>query len=539
MSETIRSYSPPRRNSYDAPVSGGGMTRNVVILLTVLLFFWLIWTTRDNWPMERLVPGDQTFHLRAQDLLDTRREAADSTFWSLGMLPEKYRDIPKWLNNDFGLPQWVLNNLVTDVCYVSGTDLANFSDLLVVTRMSRIGCLLERYYGIADDVEVEYAGGLELRRMGVDPVTYYAVRGRTLVFSPSREALIRALTLTEDGGVVTLEETVAPMAGDLQGRINFGENQSLGVYLEQSDFGLRFEPDAIVFSSRSTVTPAWKAQLDRIVAGQRTGDLMVPAQGSLVLAGDLNTPLPQLWTSVDEMTGGALTGYWSSLPWVRGDGAAGSAWAAMLESMKGGIDSGFSMRWSGFDYNGIVPVPEAELFLETKAGFAPKLAESVPALPEGQAPTDFVPYRIAESGVIRCPTGWGNVFEPTVFAENTGIRITLHPQHMEHALAMDKSREPAPGDGLLYMRIRPIELIELLHEGGMPYAHSGLLRGQTAESFDAAMEQALAGSRQISEVRVTVGYEDGALNLEAVLLLAGESVQENAETQEAPSTASE
>ena len=53
------------------------------------------------------------------------------------------------------------------------------------------------------------------------------------------------------------------------------------------------------------------------------------------------------------------------------------------------------------------------------------------------------------------------------------------------------------------------------------------------------MEQALAGSRQISEVRVTVGYEDGSLNLEAVVLLAGEPVAENVETQEALSTASE
>lgn len=539
MSETIRSYSPPRRNSYDAPVSGGGMTRNVIVLLAVLFFFWLIWTTRDNWPMERLVPGDQTFHLRAQDLLDTRREAADSAFWSLGMLPEKYRDIPQWLNNDFGLPQWVLNNLVTDVCYVSGTDLANFSDLLVVTRMSRIGCLLERYYGIADDVEVEHAGGLELRRMGVDAVTYYAVRGRTLVFSPSREALIRALTLTEAGGVETLEDTVAPMAGDLQGRINFGESEGLGQYFEQSDFGLRFEPDAIVFSSRSTMTPAWKSQLDRVAAAKGNRNLMVPTQGSLVLAGDLNTPLPQLWTSVDEMTGGALTGYWSGLPWVRGTGAADSAWAAMLEFTKGGIGSGFSLRWTGFDYNGIVPVPEAELFLETKAGFAPKLVESIPLLPAGQAPTDFVPYRTAESGVIRCPTGWGNVFEPTVLAEDAGLRVTLHPQHMEHALAMDKSREAAPGDGLLYMRIRPVELLELLHEGGMPYAHSGLLRGQTAESFEAAMQRALAGSRQVSEVRVTAGYDEGAITLEAVLLLVPEPAAESAPTQEAPSTASE
>jgi hypothetical protein len=433
----------------------------------------------------------------------------------------------------------VLNNLVSDVCYVSGTDLNKFSDLLVVTRMSRIGCLLERYYGIADNMEDEYAGGLELHRMG-DLGAYYAVRGRTLVFSPSREALIKALTLHEEDGVKALEETVAPMAGDLQGRIAFTEEEALGKYFVQSDFGLRFDTDAITFSSRSTVSPAWKAQLDQLVAGRRSGDLMVPVQGSLVLAGDLNLPLPQVWTSVDTMVDGALTESWNGLPWASGPGVAGTAWATMLEGMKAGIGSAFSLRWSGFDYNGIVPLPEAELFLETRPGFSPKLAEAVPALPVGQAPTDFVPYRITESGVVRCPMGWGSVLEPTLSATESGLRITLHPQHMEHALAMDNTREAAPGDGDLYLRMRPVELLELLREGGMPYAHAGLLRGHTPETFDAAMLQALAGSRQISEVRVSAGYDDGAINLEAVVLLAAEPLpEEAAEAQAEASTPSE
>jgi hypothetical protein len=108
---------------------------------------------------------------------------------------------------------------------------------------------------------------------------------------------------------------------------------------------------------------------------------------------------------------------------------------------------------------------------------------------------------------------------------------------MEHALAMDKTREPAPGEGDLYMRMRPVELLEVLREGGMPYAHAGLLRGHTPESFAVAMETALEGSRQISEVRVTAGYDDGAITFDATVLLdeipvggAGETPQEEAST---------
>lgn len=521
------------------PVSNSGMFRKLIVAGLLLFLIWIFWTTRDNWPMERLVPQEQTFHLRAQHLLVTRQKAAASPFWNLGLLPQQYQDMPKWLGSDFGLPAWVLNNLVSDVCYVSGKDLGKFSDLLVVTRMSRIGCLLERYYGIADNIKEEYAGGLELRRMG-DLGAYYAVRGRTLVFSPSREALINALTLHEDDGVAALEETVAPMAGDLQGRVNFSEGEPLGKYFVQSDFGLRFDADAVKFSSRSTLSPEWKAQFDHLAAGQPSSELMVPTEGSFVIAGDFSTPLPKLWTSVDEMSGGALTNYWNGLPGVSGAGMSGSAWAALLDGMKSGIGSAFTLRWTGFDYNGIVPFPELEMFMQTKPGFAAKLTEAIPVLPAGQAPADFMPYRIAESGIVRCPAGWGSVLEPTVFPEASGLRVTLHPQHMQHALAMDQTREAVPGKGDLFMRIRPVELLELLREGGMPYVHAGLLRGYTPETFEAAMGQALAGSRQVSEVRVTAAYEDGAITLDAVVLLATAPVPaEDTAPQAEASTASE
>lgn len=538
MSETIRSYSPPRRNSYDAPVSGGGVGRKIIALGMALGLIWLVWTTRDNWPMERLVPRDQTFHLRVENLLDTRQKAANSAFWDLGLLPEKYKDIPQWLSSDFGLPPWILNNLVSDVCYVSGTDLNTFTDLLVVTRMSRIGCLLERYYGIADNIEVEYAGGLYLRSLN-DLGAYYAVRGRTLVFSPSREALIRALTLHEDEREETLEETVAPMAGDLQGRITFDEQSSTGKFFNQSDFGLQFAENAVTFSSRSVASPAWKAQLDRLAAGQRPGALSVPVDGSLIVAADFNTPLPQLWSSIDEMSGGALGNYCSTLPGVPSSSEGASAWSLMIEGMKTGLGSAFSLRWTGFDYNGMVPFPEMELFLETRSGVAGQMIDSVPVLPEGQVPTDFVPYRVSDSGLVRCPVGWGGILEPTFIAEPSGLRFTLHPLHMAHAMAMDHTLEPAPVKGDLYLRMRPVELLELLREGGMPYVHSGLLRGHTPESFEAAMARALEGSRQISEVRVTAGYEDGAINLDAVMLIAPDAPENDESTQTGVSTASE
>lgn len=530
MSETIRSYSQPSRASYGTSVSGGrGLGRRIVAIALVAGLVWLLWTTRDTWPMERLVPRDQTFHLRADQLLATRERAANSPVWDLGLLPESYRDTRAWLQSDFELPPWVLNNLSTGICYVSGRDLENFSDLLVVTRMSRIGCLLERYYGIADNVEEELAGGLRLQRIG-DSGAYYAVRGRTLLFSRSREALIRALTLREDEAVQTLEDTVAPMAGDIQGRIDFAGGGAEGGFLTQSDFGLRFAPESITFTARGTVAPAWQTELDRLLPRRAGSRVDVPVAGSLVIAGDFATPVPALWKSADELSGGALARFWAGTPWALAPESPESGWTALMAGLNAQSGSAFSLRWTGFDANGVVPLPEIELYLETRGGDLKPMLDAIPALPAGQPPVDFAPYRDIERGIVRCPIGWGGVVEPALAAESGGVRVALLPIHLEHILALDRSREPGPEGAQLVARMRPLELLELLHEGGKPYVRAGLLPGHTPESFESAMSAAIAGARQVSEVRASAGYAAGELTIEAEIRLVPEGAQAEVNT---------
>lgn len=57
-----------------------------------------------------------------------------------------------------------------------------------------MGLLLERIHTFADFIQDDEAGGLHLRYLP-DARLYYAVRGRILIVTPSRDRLVESLTL--------------------------------------------------------------------------------------------------------------------------------------------------------------------------------------------------------------------------------------------------------------------------------------------------------------------------------------------------------
>lgn len=517
MSDAVRSYTSSGGLGYAGRTSRGKTFRRLLYLLIGAALVWIYWTTRDTHPVEGLVPRDQVYHLRAGNLLESREKAARSLFWQLDILPDEYQAIPEWLGNNFGLPDWVLNNLVSDDCYVSGKDFHDFTDMLVVTRMSRIGCLLERYHRFVDAIEDEYAGGLQLRRMA-DAEAYYAVRGRTLVFSPSRDALIAALTLREGDTATQLEETISASGGDVQGQIVLPQDDPVGKFIERADFVLSFRPDSIQLSCQNLVRKDWRTAMDDLAAGGPPPQLHIPEAGSVVLAGDFNASLPLVWNTADTLSGGALTQFSASLPLIRGEASAEEApWRALASGARDGLGSAFAVRWTGFDRHGIVPLPEVELYLETRGGDVAPMLEAIPALEPGQSPVDGTPYRNPDAGSAHFPLGWGGVLEPAVEPVSGGIRLALHPAHLENL----PSRNPGTNGGdvraNLYVRIRPVEALELIRTGGVPIAGAGLLGDHTPESFDTRMSELVQGSREVNEVRVESTYDSGALSLDITI----------------------
>lgn len=518
MSDAVRNYSMSNRGGYAASGSRGGWFRRVFLLASVALVFWLYWTTRDTYPIERLVPRDQTFHLQAEHLLSSRMKVASSPLWNTGLVPEEYQSIPEWLGNDFGLPEWVLNNLVSDVCHVSGTDFSTFSDLLVVTRMSRIGCLIERYHRFVDGIEDEYAGGLHLRRM-VDSDMYYAVRGRTLVFSPSRRALIACLSQRAGDSVESLENVVAASGGDVQGKAVLPEDNPLGQYFERADFALTFTPTSITFAGRGELRPAWREAAGRLTRSAGGAAPMVPETGCFVAAGDFGAPLPEVWRVADEVAGGALGEFVSNWPLLQHLPEGDGPWRTFADGVAGNLGSSFYLRWTGFDLDGIVPLPELELAFLPDNGGLQAVIEAVPALENGQTPEAGIPYRNAETGVVHCPIGWGGILEPVAGLTPEGVRVALHPKHLPHLPPANLAPAPSTEPGQIFVRVRPAEVLAILRDGGGPYARAGLIRGHTEESFDESMALALAGIEEVSEARLSARYDSGALFVELVVEL--------------------
>ncbi|MCC6142493.1 MAG: hypothetical protein IT368_01680, partial [Candidatus Hydrogenedentes bacterium] len=196
MSEAPRIYSGglgKRRRRGQA----GIWIRRGLLAAIVLSVVWFFWSTRDSYSMEELIPADAQYRVYINGLVPKREEIVASPVWALAPEESVLGRLQAQLAANLGFPEWILNNLVYGLCQFSGRDTDAFSDMIFVTRMSRIGCVIERFRSFALDVEDDLAGGLELRRIR-EPELYYAVRGRVLVLSPSRKAVIDAVTLLPD-----------------------------------------------------------------------------------------------------------------------------------------------------------------------------------------------------------------------------------------------------------------------------------------------------------------------------------------------------
>ena len=64
MSDVIRSYSSSGRGTYEAAPMRGRWFRRLLAAVIFAGAIWLYWTTRDTYPIERLVPVIRHFIFR-------------------------------------------------------------------------------------------------------------------------------------------------------------------------------------------------------------------------------------------------------------------------------------------------------------------------------------------------------------------------------------------------------------------------------------------------------------------------------------------
>jgi hypothetical protein len=463
--------------------------------LVVLAVFVMLWLTRDTTRIGSVVPRQQHFVVVVHDLLDHQETLAASPIWDA--LPAEANlaaRMPDLVPAE-GTPGWVANNLIGRQLLVTGRD----DQLLCVTRMSRVGRLLEPFSRFLDSVAHDEAGGLALRHAKASGM-YYAVRGRLLILSPSRDTLIQALTLRPEDRVA--DDVLARLLDDagteqLRGVVDYSASST---FLQGATFALRTDETTTHLQWRATLQPAWRQRLAPVLDGLRPERLPAPPPGLVQVSANLGGRLDALTTVLRDGDGTTT---------VETDEDDAAALAERGLALLGLIGPDVTLSWTGTAFNEIVPAP---LLLATAAtnpdvmnGFLAQFTA-----PEGAHPHESVPRYDAATGRVRLPMAGGTGLEPTFLVRDARLVAASSPRALE-ALPGGDAPDTLDREANLYVRAAPTPVVDALGKAGALFAESGLLRGMTADAFAARVadwENRVAG---VSDVTVWVSAESGRL----------------------------
>jgi hypothetical protein len=485
-------------------------------LAMALCGIWMLYATRDAVPMAQLIPRGQAYEVFVPDMLRGRVLFAASPIWNVVDERSPLAALPQQLSDNFGLPEWVLNNTLHGLTHFSGNDAAAFSDVLCVTRMSRIGTLFEKLHMFASGVEDDWAGGLALRALP-DLGVFYAVRGRVLVISPSRDALIHALTL--DGASALTREELAASASAGQkdeavfARLDASLAPQLGEGVERLEAGLQLFADGVRVRLSLGLSPALRMALAPVLrSGESAPALPLPAEGPLVLACNLGAPLPEAWLALR-----------AAFPWLSQGTGQGTepvvpeALRPLLDAAWGATGNQVWVSWRGVDPLAMFPAPAlvAGIAAET-AGLQPLLS-ALPPYPVPAEGFDWYPRMDAESGVAHIEFAGGPSLSPSLILDGDRVVLSTSRAALGSLMETGFPSGTLPQKGLAYAHLRPEAAVADAVAIGREFAAMGGVRGYNKETFEEAALVWQARARQVSDVGLLLqAHETGVrLDLEA------------------------
>jgi hypothetical protein len=441
---------------------------------------------------------------------------AESSIWASAPKSTGLDKIPQLLRQDLGMPEWVLRNLVSGDCFITGNDIRDFHDVVVLTRMSRIGCALQWATRFVPEIKRDSAGGLALRKLD-NPDVYFAVRGRILVLSPSREAITRALTLApKDALPVDVLAREAEQSGqsDLSGVVEFSETDPMGDVFSNLEFTLSVDPTAVRAQSRGTLRDAWIERGGDLLAGLSPKQLLKPPDGWCQVSGDFGKPLRDvlffLARNIPQLQPlEAQWQQWESLP-LTADNAASSI-APVLARVLGPSGPGWTLSLVGADMNEIFPVPLLAGTFGAEQMTDESLAALLPPLPPAAKPWDSIPRFDQERKVMLVPMIGGPSMQPTFGLRDKLLVASSSQTVAEGLLASPETAKTLQDAGNLYMRITPLPIVQTVDKLATMLGQYDLLKGETPESAREKLKQWATTAEKIQDISVLLGCEGARL----------------------------
>ena len=489
--------------------------RRVILPGAVLVLVIFLWVTRDSYDVAECLPAGQGFSLVISEPLSSLDRAGQSRLWKAVPAAWSQQISAQRMAQQTGMPDWVVNNLFHDRLFLFGNDTQHFGDVVAITRMTRIGTLLERFHRIAPGIERDYAGGLFLRKV-TDSQIFYAVRGRLLILSPSRNALIHSLTLTPEDTLA--EEAVANLTQsgteDLRGVLTLGPEHPLGQYFHQIAFALRIDGDVAHAKCRGELKPEWKSSHGTLFEKARPVPLGVPPSGMVEVSANFGIPVAQLWPAL----GALYPAEWMSKEqW--------DAWAApsadgtirasqFITGLVGDKGPGVRLSLTGIDTNEMLPMPLLVGTLDGNVSGLKTLFQAIPAPPEGVMAWDAYPRYDDAKGMVRVPCIGGPSLEPCAAVVGDTLLVSTSRSAAEQVIASAPPSGNVPGEGNLFVRIRPSTLVERLVETGRLFVAFDGLRGYTPESYEAAATEWLASANAVDEISALASVQGDNLEVE-------------------------
>ncbi len=515
MSETVRSYTRVSPRTYRSPGRSRGGKWIVLLFLIAIIGGFLAWFTRDSHPIAHFFPRGQRLGAVINNPIECRDRIVASPLWSA--LPEDARlaQLPELLMQNFGMPEWVLNNLVRERIYVTANDLDDFSDVICISRMTRLGALFERSFRLVGWVDYDSSGGLALRRLPEEGI-YYAVRGRVLVASPSRDTLIEALTLPEASAITETDLAALGQPGpeDVQGIYVLDTESLMGRNFAHVGFAVKVVADETRLDLRAVPHDGAPRLFRELINDASPRELAEPPPGLAALSLDFGRPASAVWKAALAAAG---QGGWPSQIDDMMTEAEVSNWEAvrdLLVNLTGDQGPGVRVALAGIETDEFIPMPELAFTFDADRGeIAKRLADVSTLAPVGETWAMWPRYEAAIQRLY-IPMAGGPALEPTAGLYGNGLLVATSRRVGDDLLGRAYERRPAKKTGNLYLRLNPQAFVEQCVEAGRLLAEDGLLRGYNTETFD---DRAARWQRAAAAVESTWGIaraESGTVTAE-------------------------